>query len=46
MNGIVYYVSENIIKISIGGGLIMDVNNFKNDVKVGEKVYIGLKVLK
>ncbi|ADN51234.1 hypothetical protein [Vulcanisaeta distributa] len=45
MNGVVYYVGGNIIKISIGG-LIMDVNNFKNDVKVGEKVYIGLKVLK
>ncbi|MGC8606105.1 MAG: hypothetical protein ACP5GZ_00850 [Vulcanisaeta sp.] len=45
MNGIVYYVGENIVKISIGG-LIMDINNFKNNVKVGEKVYIGLRVIK
>lgn len=45
MNGVVYYVGESVVKISIGG-LIMDVNNFKNDVKVGERVYIGLKVLR
>lgn len=45
MNGVVYYVGGNNVKISIGG-LLMDVNNFKNDVKVGEKVYIGLKVLR
>ncbi|GAB6944688.1 hypothetical protein [Vulcanisaeta sp. JCM 14467] len=45
MNGVVYYVGESNVKISIGG-LIMDVNNFKNDVRVGEKVYIGLKVLR
>lgn len=45
MNGVVYYVGESNVKISIGG-LIMDIHNFKNDVKVGEKVYIGLKVLR
>ncbi|MGC8543414.1 MAG: hypothetical protein ACP5NQ_05695 [Vulcanisaeta sp.] len=45
MNGIVYYVSEGLVKVSIGG-LIMDINNFKNDVKIGEKVYVGLKLIK
>ncbi|BDR91172.1 hypothetical protein [Vulcanisaeta souniana] len=45
MNGVVYYVGGNSVKISIGG-LIMDINNFKNDARVGEKVYVGLKVIK
>ncbi len=45
MNGIVYHVSESSVKVSIGG-LIMDINNFRGEVKVGEKVYIGLKALR
>ena len=45
MNGVVYYVGGGNVKVSIGG-LIMDINNFKDEVRVGEKVYIGLKVLR
>jgi hypothetical protein len=45
MSGVVYHVSEGLVKISIGG-LILDVNNFRNEVKVGEKVYVGLKLIK
>lgn len=45
MSGIVYYVGEGLVKVSIGG-LILDVNNFKNEVRVGEKVYVGLKLIK
>ncbi len=45
MNGIIYYVDGDSVKVSIGG-LIMDINNFKNNVRVGEKVYVGLKVIK
>ena len=42
MWGIVYYVSQNIVRISIGG-LILDVEGYTGPVNVGEKVYIGLK---
>ncbi len=43
MNGIVYHIRENIVKVSIGG-LILDVYSYKGDVRLGEKVYIGLKI--
>ncbi|MCG2863007.1 MAG: hypothetical protein RXP99_04320 [Vulcanisaeta sp.] len=45
MNGVVYYVSEGLVKVSIGG-LILDIRNYKGEAKVGEKVYIGLKLIK
>ncbi|WP_069807175.1 hypothetical protein [Vulcanisaeta thermophila] len=43
MNGMVYYVGNGIVKISIGG-LIIDVINYNGDAKVGERVYVGLKI--
>ncbi|MFB6471006.1 MAG: hypothetical protein TU36_007240 [Vulcanisaeta sp. AZ3] len=45
MSGVVYYVSEGLVKISIGG-LILDINNFKDEARIGEKVYIGLKLIR
>ena len=42
MWGIVYYVTEDLIRISIHG-LILEIKGFKTSVNIGEKVYIGLK---
>ena len=45
MWGLVYYVGGNRVKISVGG-LIIDVRNYRGAAMPGEKVYVGLKVLR
>ncbi len=45
MWGIVYYSDESRIRISIGG-LIMELKNFNVKAEIGEKVYVGIKLLK
>jgi len=44
MWGKVYYVSQDMVRISIGG-LILELRGYDGPVSLGEKVYVGLKVI-
>ncbi|OYT27248.1 MAG: hypothetical protein B6V02_00295 [Thermoprotei archaeon ex4572_64] len=44
MWGLVYYVSERFVRISIGG-LILELKNVDTSLEVGDRVYIGIKKL-
>ncbi len=44
MWGKVYYISQDTVRISIGG-LILELKGYKDPVSLGEKVYIGLKIV-
>ena len=44
MWGKVYYVSQDMVKISLGG-LILEIRGFSGPVSLGEKVYVGLKIV-
>ncbi len=44
MWGLVYYISEKYIRISIGG-LILELKNIDTSLEIGDKVYIGIKKL-
>jgi len=44
MRGIVYHVGDGIIKVSIGG-LIMDIRGYGGEARVGDWVYVGIRLL-